>query len=85
MPQQTTVAVENSFIKGLVTEATGMNFPEQAVTETFDCIYDIDGSVFRRTGFDFEPNFTTKTIDRSNRAIREYVWQNVSGNVILQS
>jgi len=80
MPQQTTVAVENSFIKGLVTEATGMNFPEQAVTETFDCIYDIDGSVFRRTGFDFEPNFTTKTIDRSNRAIREYVWQNVSGN-----
>ena len=80
MPQQTTVAVENSFIKGLVTEATGMNFPEQAVTETFDCIYDIDGSVFRRTGFDFEPNYTTKTIDRSNRAIREYVWQNVSGN-----
>lgn len=80
MPQQTTVAVENSFVKGLVTEATGMNFPEQAVTETYDCIFDIDGSVFRRTGFDFEPNFTTKTIDRSNRAIREYVWQNVSGN-----
>jgi len=80
MPQQTTVAVENSFIKGLVTEATGMNFPEQAVTETFDCIYAIDGSVFRRTAFDFEPNFTTKTIDRSNKAIREYLWQNVSGD-----
>ena len=80
MPQQTTVAVENSFIKGLVTEATGMNFPEQAVTETYDCIFDIDGSVYRRTGLDFEPNFTTKTIDRSNRAIREYLWQNVSGN-----
>src|SRR6266576_2250877 len=89
MPQQTTVSVENSFVKGLVTEATGMNFPEQAVTETFDCIYAIDGSVFRRTGFDFEPNYTTKTIDRSNRAIREYLWQNVAGNgnttvVVLQ-
>jgi len=80
MPQQTTVAVENSFVKGLVTEATGMNFPEQAVTETFDCIFDIDGSVYRRTAFDLEPNFTTKTIDRSNRAIRTYLWQNVSGN-----
>ena len=89
MTQQTTVAVENSFIKGLITEATGMNFPEQAVTETYDCIFDIDGSVYRRTGFDFEPNFTTKTIDRSNRAIRDYLWQNVSGDgnitvVVLQ-
>lgn len=80
MVAQTTVAIENSFIKGLVTEATGMNFPEQAVTETFDCIFDIDGSVYRRTGFDFEPNFTTKTIDRSNRAMRTYLWQNVSGS-----
>lgn len=80
MVQQTTVTVENSFIKGLVTEATGLNFPEQAVTETFDCIFDIDGSVYRRTGFDFEPNFITKTIDRSNKVIREYLWQNVAGN-----
>jgi len=80
MPQQSTVAIENSFVKGLVTEATGMNFPDQAVTETYDCIFDIDGSVYRRTGFDFEPNFTTKTIDRANRAIRTYVWQNVAGN-----
>lgn len=80
MPQQTTVAVENSFVKGLQTEFTGMNFPEQAVTETYDCIFDIDGSVYRRTGFDLEPNFVTKTIDRSNRAIRTYLWQNVSGN-----
>lgn len=80
MTQQTAVSVENSFIKGLVTEATGMNFPEQAVTETLDCIFDIDGSVYRRTAFDLEENFTTKTIDRSNRVIKEYLWQNVAGN-----
>lgn len=89
MPQQLAVAVENSFIKGLVTEATGMNFPEQAVTETFDCIFDIDGSVYRRTAFDFEDNWTTKVIDRSNRVIKDYLWQNVAGNgnvtvVVLQ-
>lgn len=89
MTQQSTVAIENSFVKGLVTEATGMNFPEKAVVETYDCIFDIDGSVYRRTGLDFEPNFVTKTIDRSNRVIKEYLWQNVSGNgnitvVVLQ-
>lgn len=80
MPQQLAVAVENSFIKGLITEATGMNFPEQAVTETFDCIFDIDGSVYRRTAFDFEDNWTPKVIDRSNRVIKDYLWQNVAGN-----
>lgn len=89
MPQQATIAVENSFIKGLITEATGMNFPEQAVTETFDCIFDIDGSVYRRNGFDLEPNFSVKAIDRSNKVIKDYLWQNVAGNgnvtvVVLQ-
>lgn len=89
MPQQTTVSIENSFIKGVVTEATGMNFPEQAVVESFDCIFDIDGSVYRRNGYDFEPNFVTKQIDRSNRVIKDYLWQNVSGDgnitvVVLQ-
>lgn len=80
MAQQTTVVVENSFINGVVTEATGLNFPEKACTESYDCIFDIDGSVYRRTGFDLETNFTTKTIDRSNKAIKTYLWQNVAGN-----
>lgn len=80
MPQQSTVSVENSFINGVVTEATALNFPEKAVVEAYDCIFDIDGSVYRRTGFDLETNFTTKTIDRSQRAMKTYLWQNVSGD-----
>lgn len=80
MAQQTTVVVENSFINGVVTEATGLNFPEKACTESYDCIFDIDGSVYRRTGFDLETNFTTKTIDRRNKAIKTYLWQNVAGD-----
>jgi hypothetical protein len=80
MPQSSAVVVENSFINGLVTEATGLNFPEKAVTETYDCIYDIDGSVYRRTGFDLEESFTTKTINRANEAIKTYLWQNVAGD-----
>lgn len=80
MTQQTTVVVENSFVNGVQTEATALNFPEKACTESYDCIFDIDGSVYRRTGFDLETNFITKTIDRSNRAIKTYLWQNVAGN-----
>src|SRR6185503_18306380 len=80
MPQQSSVFAENSFINGVVTEATGLNFPDKAVKEAYDCIFDLDGSVYRRLGFDFETNFQTKTINRDNKVIKSYLWQNVSGN-----
>lgn len=80
MPQQSTVFVENSFINGVVTEATGLNFPDKAVTESFDCIFDIDGSAYRRTGFDLEDNFSTKTINKDGKVIKTYLWQNVAGD-----
>lgn len=80
MTRQSAIVVENSFINGVVTEATGLNFPEKACTEAYDCIFDIDGSVYRRTGFDLESNYTTKTIDRSNKAIKTYLWPNVAGD-----
>lgn len=80
MPQKAASLVENSFINGLVTEATGMNFPDKAVTETYDCEFDLDGSVYRRTAIDFEEDYTTKTIDRSSSVTKTYLWQNVAGN-----
>lgn len=80
MPQQAAVAVENNFINGVITEATGFNFPEKACTESYDCVFDIDGSVYRREGFDLETNFQTKTIDRASKAIKTYLWQNVAGD-----
>lgn len=80
MPQKSAVLVENSFVNGLITEATGLNFPDKAVTETYDCEYDIDGSVYRRTAFDFEENHSVAEIDRNASAIKTYLWQNVAGN-----
>lgn len=80
MNQKVASLVENSFINGLVTEATGMNFPDKAVTETYDCEFDLDGSVYRRTAFDLEEDFQLKAIDRNGSAIKTYVWQNVAGN-----
>lgn len=80
MPQQPAIVVENSFINGVVTEATGFNFPDKAVSEAYDCVFEIDGSVYRRNGFDLETNFATKTIDKTAKAIKTYLWQNVAGN-----
>jgi hypothetical protein len=80
MPQRPATLIENSFVNGLVTEATGLNFPDKAVTETYDCEFDLDGSVYRRTALDLEEDYTTKTIDRTASAIKTYLWQNVAGN-----
>lgn len=79
MPQ-TGFSVENNFVNGLITEASGLNFPVGAVTETYDCVFNIDGSVERRPGFDLEDAYITETVDRSNKAISTYTWRDVAGN-----
>src|SRR3990167_4631251 len=80
MPRQAAVTVENNFRNGLITEASGLNFPESACTETYDCIFDFDGSVRRRLGLDFETNYATKTIDRDGSVVSSYIWRNVVGD-----
>lgn len=80
MPRQSGFVVENNFSGGLVTQATGLNFPENACTETYNCEFSLDGSVQRRRGIDLETAYSTKNIDRANSAINSYVWRNVGGN-----
>ena len=80
MPLQTDSAVENSFKNGLITEATGLNFPESACTETYDCIFNFDGSVIRRPGFNFETGYVKKAINRTNNVVSSYLWRNVAGD-----
>jgi len=80
MPRQNAVQVDNNFSNGLITEATGLNFPQNAVTETYDCEFNEDGSVKRRLGFDFENGYTTKTISRTDNVVNSYLWRNVAGD-----
>ncbi|MGW8179860.1 MAG: hypothetical protein ACWGQW_14030, partial [bacterium] len=72
--------VENNFIQGLVTERTALNFPENACTETYDCIFNHKGRVTRRTGWEYESGYSTFVTKRVNDAIMEYVWENVGGD-----
>ena len=79
MPRNVATNVENSFIKGLVTDATGLNFPENAVVETDNCVYTEFGEVHRRLGIDYEVGSEPVSFARSGGAVIEYEWKAVAG------
>ena len=70
----------NSFIGGLKTEFTGLNFPENACTDTENCVFSIIGDVLRREGIDLEVNATQNSIMQSSVALNTYRWTNVGGD-----
>jgi len=74
------VTVENGFIRGLISEATGLNFPKDGCTDTLNCVFDQKGVVSRRLGFDYESSNSTTSVTRSSSAITEYLWESVGGN-----
>src|SRR5258705_2277446 len=84
MPQQLASAVENNFTKGLITQATGLNFPENAATDCDNATFTLVGDVTRRLGIDFEENYHTFSTDRSGRAVNTFKWNNAGGDGISQ-
>lgn len=75
------INIENAFTRGLITEATGLNFPENACTETYDCVFDQTGKVTRRLGFNYENSFVKEEeVKVNDRVICEYRWKNVAGD-----
>lgn len=82
MPARTQPKTElqNNFIKGLITENTALQFPQDACTETFNCVFDITGRVTRRLGADIETSGQFKGISASGgQAFTEFVWTSVGG------
>jgi len=78
------VSTENNFTKGLITEFTGLNFPENAATDTQNCVFTLVGDVTRRDGFDYEENFALHTVNRTNVAVNSYKWNNAGGDATVQ-
>lgn len=79
MPQQVGSSAENNFTKGLITEATGLNFPENAATDCENVRYSHIGEVFRREGINLEENYQEYFIDTTNGALTTYKWDNAGG------
>lgn len=57
MARQQAVAEINAFVKGLITEASPMTFPENASIDEVNLIPQRDGSRKRRLGMNYENNF----------------------------
>ena len=89
MPRQVAAVIENSFVRGLVDQATAINFPENACTETYNCVFHEAGDVHRRLGFDRETGYSELSVARGSGVVQKYVWRNVAGDgnisfVVLQ-
>jgi hypothetical protein len=84
MTNQTVTSVENNFTKGLITDSTGLNFPENAATDTDNCEYTLIGDVVRRLGIDKETNGTTFSVTTTGVACSTYKWNNVGGDGLTQ-
>jgi hypothetical protein len=80
MPQQPVPTLQNHFIAGLKTEFTGLNFPENASTDTQNCVYTLTADVTRRGGLNYETNNKLNAINQASVAKCSYRWKNVGGD-----
>ncbi len=80
MPRSAAVSIENTASKGLITEATGLNFPENAWTDALNVTPDNKGVTSRRLGINYEDGASTFHVTRSSSTINTGTWINVGGN-----
>jgi len=83
MAKQETRIEMNTFVKGLITEASPLTFPPNASQEEYNFVLNRDGSRNRRYGIDIEnPGFykTTQLATGYNRKdVNTFLWKNVGG------
>lgn len=80
MPRQVASTVTNNFINGVITEATALNFPENACTDADNVVFKETGKFSRRLGIDFEDDFSIKLYPRRSKVVKPFLWRNVTGN-----
>jgi hypothetical protein len=90
MPKQPVKAEVNSFVKGLISEASPLNFPPNCSLDEENFELNRDGTRSRRIGFDLEPNHVLRTAptstDIDGPAPVNFRWNEaggISGYVVL--
>lgn len=76
MARQAGTKIERTFIKGLITEATGLSYPEDSCTDILNCVIDEKGRVTRRLGIDYEAGYEVDSFNRAGGVTTEYYWEN---------
>lgn len=74
----------NAFVKGFITEAGPLTFPENATIAEQNFVLNKDGSRNRRLGMDYEDDYVKRVSSEvsplNGLAIQTYVWKNVGGD-----
>lgn len=88
MPKQSQRANINAFVKGLITEASPLNFPDQASLDELNFTLNNDGTRQRRLGFDYEPNYNYHGFAAfapvlNSKNLNTFLWESVSGDSSL--
>jgi len=82
MAKQETRLEINSFVKGLVTEASPLTFPPNASMDEANFVLNRDGSRNRRLGFDKDRNSRLvpfPSVGYSRGVVSNFVWKNAGG------
>jgi len=80
MPQRYNQKTVNNFVKGLITEAGEMTFPDGASVDELNCELKRDGSRRRRLGVSKEQSFVDSTFTvSSTETVNSGAWTNVAG------
>lgn len=84
MPKQYQPLEFNTFVKGIITQASPLTFPDNASIDEDNFVLNRDGSRDRRLGMDFETGYkevvTGVTMDSPNVAISTFNWKNPGGD-----
>lgn len=80
MPRNAVTGIQNNFTGGFVTQATALNFPENAASDQTDVVFSDLGIASRRFGMDFENNFVKHTVSDTEKAETTYYWKNAGGD-----
>ena len=85
MPRQAGTKTYNTFVGGLVTEATPLTFPENASLSAENCDFEKEGNIHRRLGANYESGYSlsSKAVAEASfqtKAVCSYVWTTVAGD-----
>ena len=77
MAQAKTKKLYNTFVKGLITEASQLTYPENASINEDNCVLYRKGNRARRLGIDFETGFalTNSGVSHADKALSEFRWE----------
>src|SRR4249919_166086 len=82
MTQQATKKDYNTFVKGIITEAGALTFPEDASLYEENCVLNRDGSRQRRLGMDFESDYVLRSVTvLADDAIATFRWKDAANSV----